>query len=124
MKMTLFTGSLCGLLLAGCASYQVAKDFKSVGFEDEPTPSKFIGTIEGRDCTWSIMNYSLGQRPTVRTAFQNAFERKSGNFIPGQQLEQKGPGLKSIRNVSVENDGFDAWIFGRYCVVITGGGYQ
>lgn len=124
MRMTLLTGGLCGILLAGCASSQVAKDFKYVGFEDEPTPSKAIGTVEGRDCTWSVMGYSLGAQPTVRTAFQNAADRRAGHFIPGQELEKKGAGLKSVRNVSVENDGFNAWVVGRYCVVITGGGYQ
>ncbi len=110
------------LTMIGCASVQTAKQFSYISYEEKPTPSKSIGTIEGRDCSWSIAGYSLGQ-PTLRSAFSNAASQSKEGYIPGQTGDKKGPSLKSVRQVTVENDGFNAWIVGRTCIIVTGEGY-
>lgn len=113
---------LSTLLLVGCASTQTAKQFRYISYEDKPSAQKSIGTIEGKDCSWSVLGYSMGQ-PNVRSAFTNAAERKKEGFIPGQSGSATGPQLKAIHNVTVENDGFSLWVVGRSCVVVTGEGY-
>lgn len=110
------------LMSAGCASTQTAKQFRYIGYEASPTPQKSAGNIEGKDCSWSVLGYSLGQ-PTVRSAFLNAAAQKREGFVPGQSGEMKGPPLKSARNVTVENDGFNAWVLSRSCVMVTAEGY-
>lgn len=110
-------------LFSACASTQTAKQFRYISYEDEPTVGqKSAGTIEGRDCSWSILGYSLGA-PTVRSAFQNAAAQRKEGYIPGQTGETKGDKLKSMKNVSVEEDGFHAWVVGRQCVIVAGEGY-
>lgn len=110
--------------LASCASSQTAKQFRMISYEQEPTPvQNSIGTIEGRDCSWSVLGYSLGE-PTVRSAFLNASQQKREGFVPGQSGETKGEALKSLKNVSVEDDGFSAWVIGRRCVVVAGEGFR
>ncbi len=109
-------------LLGACASTQVAKQFRYISYEDTPTPQKSVGNIEGRDCSWSVLGYSMGQ-PTVRSAFSNAVAQRTEGFIPGQSGETKGSQLKTFKNVTVEDDGFHAWVVGRTCVVVAGEGY-
>ncbi len=111
-------------VLGACASSQTAKQFRMISYEQEPTVQQSsIGTIEGRDCSWSVLGYSLGE-PTVRSAFLNASQQKKEGFIPGQTGETKGEALKSLKNVSVEEDGFSAWIVGRRCIVVAGEGFR
>jgi len=114
--------STAAVLLNACASSQTAKQFRYIGYEDAPSNPKSVGTIEGRDCSWSVLGYSMGQ-PTVRSAFLNAAAQRKEGFIPGQTGETKGKQLKAVRNVTVENDGFNIWVAGRTCVVVTGEGY-
>lgn len=114
-----FAGSA---LAVGCASTQTSKQFKYISYEEKPAATKSIGIVEGRDCSWHIMGYSLGE-PTVRSAFINAAEGKREGFVPGQSRGTSGPELKSLRNVSVENEGFNLGFAGRTCVVVAGEGY-
>lgn len=121
-----FKGAFVLVLVAAlqaCASSQTAKQFRYISYEDEPSATqKSIGTIEGKDCSWSVMGYSLGQ-PTVRSAFLNAAAQRKEGYIPGQKGETAGQQLKALKNVSAENDGFSAWVVGRSCVVVAGEGY-
>lgn len=115
---------LIPLVLAACASTKVAKDLRYVSFEEKNQKAlQSVGTIEGRDCKWSVLGYRLGEEPSVRVAFQNAMEQRDGNFIPGQDLKKKGDSLKEVKNITVEQGGLNLWVVGRQCIIITGAGY-
>jgi hypothetical protein len=111
------------LFLGACASTQTAKQVRYIGYQETPGPEKSIGTIEGKDCSWSVLGYSLGS-PTVRSAFSNAANQRKEGFMPGQVGETTGSRLKAIKNVSVEDDGFNVWVLGRRCMVVVGEGFQ
>jgi len=121
-KLSLVFLLFAGGLVSGCASTQTAKQFRYIGYEEHPTAQKSIGTIEGKDCAWSLLGYSLGE-PSVRNAFVNAATQKADGLTPIQKAEVKGPPLKSARNVTVESDGFNFWVASRSCVVVTAEGY-
>lgn len=111
-------------LLGACASSQTAKQFRMISYEQDPSiQQSSVGTIEGRDCSWSVLGYSLGD-PTARSAFINASQQKREGFVPGQTGETKGEALKSLKNVSVEEDGFYAWVVGRRCIIVAGEGFR
>jgi hypothetical protein len=99
-------------LLAGCASYDYAQNLKLVGFDENVQKGQSVGNIRGEDCTWSVLGYQLGGLPTVDRAFMSA-KNQSG-----------GSNLRYVNNVSTKNDGFDAGIVGKKCIVVTGVGYR
>ena len=112
--------------LVACASASISQKLSTVAFEDKVDPAnlKSIGNIEGKDCTWYVMGYAVGEDPTVRNAFSNAVNQRESNLIPGQTKAAKGPGLKVVKNVSVEEGGFNAYIATRRCMIVTGAGFQ
>lgn len=112
--------------LAACASSSIAQKLNVVSFDEKANPAdlKSIGNVEGKDCTWYVMGYGVGEDPTVRNAFSNAVNQKEMNLVPGQAAVAKGPGLKLVKNVSVENGGFNAYVATRHCMIVTGAGFQ
>ncbi|MGZ3795535.1 MAG: hypothetical protein ACXVB1_04180 [Pseudobdellovibrionaceae bacterium] len=112
--------------LAACASSSIAQKLNVVSFDEKANPAdlKSIGNVEGKDCTWYVMGYGVGEDPTVRNAFYNAVNQKEMNLVPGQAAVAKGPGLKIVKNVSVENGGFNAYVANRRCMIVTGAGFQ
>lgn len=112
------------LLAQGCASSQIAKDFRMISLEEKPTELKSIGPVEGKDCTWSAFGYRIGDEPNVANAFNSAAEQKEQSLVPGEKAKVHGTGLKAIKNISVENSGFGIWVVGRSCIVVKGAGYQ
>lgn len=122
MKLTRMILLSSVVFLGACASVQTAKQFRYIDYEETPSAQrKSIGTIEGKDCSWSVFGYSMGL-PDVRAAFRNAATQKESGWIPGQSGDSKGPQLKAIRNVSVEEGGFNIWVASRSCVTVTGEG--
>lgn len=112
--------------LVACASSSIAQKLNVVSFDEKANPAdlRSIGNVEGKDCTWYVMGYGVGEDPTVRNAFYNAVNQKEMNLIPGQAAAAKGPGLKIVKNVSVENGGFNAYVATRRCMIVTGAGFQ
>ena len=112
--------------LAACASSSVAQKLNMVSFDEKANPAdlKSIGTIEGKDCTWYVLGYGVGEDPTVRNAFSNAVNQREGSLIPGQQATTKGSALKVVKNISVESGGFNAYVATRRCMIVTGAGFQ
>lgn len=110
--------------LIACASANVAQNLSMVSFDEKASAEtlKPIGNIEGKDCTWYVLGYGIGEAPTVRSAFQNAIQQKEGSLIPGQKETSKGQALKAVKNISVENGGFNIYVASRACVVVTGVG--
>lgn len=112
--------------LVACASANVAQNLSIVAFDDKATSEslKSVGNIEGKDCTWYLLGYSVGEAPSVRNAFLNAMDQREGSLIPGQRATVKGTPLKAVKNVTVEGGGFNAYIASRSCVIVTGVGLQ
>lgn len=110
--------------LVACASGNMAQNLSMVSFDDKATAEslKSIGNIDGKDCTWYVLGYSIGEAPTVRNAFFNAMAQREGSMVPGQNATLKGAPLKAVKNVTVEGGGFNAYIASRSCVVVTGVG--
>jgi hypothetical protein len=110
----------------GCATYNYASNVKTIAFTDDLKKGHSVGSIRGEDCTWQILGYQMGGAPTVDRAFQHAQMRTDGGSLVGSlDTRQKGNGsLRYINDVNTKKDGFNAGLFGKSCIVVTGIGYQ
>ena len=125
--MRLFFTLAVAFALNGCASYQYAQNVKLVSFDDNIKKGTSAGTIRGEDCTWSVLGYQLGGKPTVDKAFMNAKNQAGGLESAGFGDLTKKDHSQAIRyanNVSTERDGFNAVIVGKECLVVKGVGYR
>ncbi|MNL63072.1 hypothetical protein D3C87_1871630 [compost metagenome] len=71
-----------------------------------------------------MWGYAIGADPSVRNAFINAANQQEGSLIPGQATKSKGSPLKVVKNISVEEGGFNAYVASRRCVIVTGAGFR
>ena len=126
MKTTVFA-TLGLVLLSSCATYNYAQRVKTISFDDNITKGQAVGPIRGEDCTWKVLGYQLGGAPTIDRAFINAKEQASGLTAAGMSFldkkNEKAP-LRYINNATTANDGFDAYVVGKQCLVVTGVGYR
>ncbi len=113
-------------LMSSCASYQYASNVKLIGFDDSPTKGTSVGNIRGEDCTYKILGYQMGGLPTVDKAFINAKNQAGGMEAAGfdDSAKKRGSAIRYVNNVSTANDGFDAVLFAKNCIVVTGVGYK
>lgn len=124
MKKAIFTLML-PLVLSSCATYKYADKVKMVSFDDNVKKGKSVGSIQGKDCTWMVLGYWLGGQPTLDKAFINAKNQAGFMETAGMGADEKrGEKLRYINNVSTENDGFNAGIVGKNCLVVSGVGYK
>lgn len=125
-KVIIFGLILSALELTGCASANTAQNFSMLAFDEKAKSDdlKSIGNIEGKDCTWYVLGYGVGEDPNVRNAFEHAMNQTEGSLIPGQAAKVKGARLKGVKNVSIENGGFNAYVASRRCITVTGVGLQ
>jgi hypothetical protein len=110
----------------GCTTYPVAQGVKMVSFEDNVVKGKSVGPITGEDCVWSVMGYKLGGRPTLDKAMAHARTQSGGGVLDSFKSDKNTTGANTIRyinNVSTENDGFNAGVVGKECLVVKGVGY-
>jgi hypothetical protein len=125
MKQLLF---ICGLGLAGCASYPYASQVKLVAFDDNLQKGQSSGPIRGEDCTWTVLGMQMGGLPTLDRAFINARNQagslESAGLSNGASGRQGGGPLRYVNNVSTEREGFNAVLFGKQCLVVKGTGYR
>lgn len=123
MKKILITMML-PLFFTSCANYKYANKIKLVSFDDDVSKGKSIGAIQGKDCTWTILGYKLGGHPTLDKAFINA--KRQAGFLESAGISDdsnKNKNLRYINNVSTENEGFNAVIIAKQCLVVNGVGY-
>ncbi len=115
------------VLASGCASYPYSKNVKMVSFEEEVEKGKSVGPIRGQDCTWSILGYQMGGDPTLDKAFANARSQADSGILSTIKADssalRNGSAVRYINNVSTENDGFNAYVVGKKCLVVKGTGY-
>jgi hypothetical protein len=114
------------LWLGGCASYQYAQNVKLISFDEGAKKGQAVGNIRGEDCTWNVFGYQMGGLPTVDRAFINAKNQARGVEAAGLDSSGKsrGLGIRYVNNVTTENDGFNAFIVGKQCIVVKGSGYR
>ena len=126
-KINLLFAMTCVMGLSACASYKYADNMKMVGFDENGQKGQAIGNIRGEDCTWSVLGYKMGGSPTVDRAFMNAKNQAGGMEAAGLDHTGKDRGgtpLRYVNNVSTANDGFNALIVGKQCIVVTGVGFR
>lgn len=123
MKLGYFFISF-SLFLTGCASYQQAQNIKMVSFTDNISKGKSSGMVQGQDCTWHVLGYTLGDQPTVDKAFINTRNQSDAMASAGLNKSESENPLRYVNNVSVERGGFDAKIFGKNCLVVKGEGFR
>lgn len=114
-------------IFGACANYKYAHQIKNVSFDDDVTKGKAIGPIRGEDCTWTVLTIKMGGDPTIEKAFINARTQASGYVAAGLSSNDKNDNLNNIRyinNVSTMNEGFDAVLFRKTCLVVKGIGYK
>lgn len=118
--------ALFAIASTGCATYNYAQNVKTIAFTDDLKKGNSVGSIKGEDCTWQILGYQLGGLPTVDKAFMHAQHGTDGASLSGSLTSgQKSNGsLRYVNNVSTKNDGFNAGLFGKTCIVVTGVGYK
>jgi hypothetical protein len=128
MKKTYGFFLIVGMLsFSGCASYQYAQNMKMVGFDDNAQKGQAVGNIRGEDCTWSVLGQQMGGFPTVDRAFSNAKNQAGGMEAAGLDKSGKdrsGAPLRYVNNVHTANEGFNAVLVGKQCIVVTGVGYR
>lgn len=116
------------ILSSGCATYNYAQNVKTIGFSENLEKGQSTGNIRGEDCTWQILGYQLGGLPTVDRAFSNAQNQMDGSSLVGSlshdRKQSNGGSLRYINNVNTKPDGFNAVLFGKSCIVVTGVGYR
>lgn len=110
----------------GCATYNYAQNVKTISFTDNVEKGQSVGNIRGEDCTWQILGYQMGGAPTLDRAFQHAKNQTDGGSLTGSMNhnQQSSGSLRYINNVSTKPDGFNAGLFGKQCIVVTGVGYK
>lgn len=123
--MKFFAGFLSALfVLGGCVHYRDVKEIKTVGFSDDLSKGKSVGQFEADDCVFKVFGYYLGGSPDISRAISNARTQKKTK-ITDVAYDQKDEGkpLRYVNNMTVKYDGFNAYLFGKQCVVVSGVGY-
>jgi hypothetical protein len=72
------------------------------------------------------LGYQLGGAPTLDKAFMNA--QNQAGFMEtagaGGSTSDRGKKIRYINNVSTKNEGFNAYVVGKQCLVVNGIGYR
>jgi len=116
--------SMVVFLTQSCASYRFAQKVKTISFDGDFKKGKSVGTIRGEDCTWTVLGYKLGGDPTLDKAFINANKQAGALASAGFKQAEGKNALRYVNNVHTEAEGFNAYLFGKNCIVLTGVGYR
>jgi hypothetical protein len=116
------------MILSSCATYQYARSVKFISFEDEAKKGKSVGYLRGEDCAWSLFGTQLGRGPSLDEAFASARSGRNGHTIVREFASRDNRStpntIRYLNNVSTSNEGFQAWIVGKQCVVVKGVAYK
>ncbi|WP_142698061.1 hypothetical protein [Bdellovibrio sp. NC01] len=115
---------LGALFCCGCATYNYASNVKMISFDDNVQKGQSVGQVRGEDCTWNVLGYQLGGLPTIDRAFTNARFGAGGLEAAGFQQTKRVDGLRYVNNVTTKNEGFNAGVVAKNCIVVTGMGYK
>jgi hypothetical protein len=112
-------------ILQACQTTVPVKELKLVGFEEDVGKGKSVGEVEGGDCVYMILGYWLGGAPTLSKAFANARKQRTTSVsesVGGNA--DAGDALRYMNNVTVKDEGFNAVVFGKYCLMVSGMGFK
>ena len=125
-KIILLAAFFAPFALGGCATYNYAERVKIVGFSEDLHKGQSTGNVRGEDCTWNILGYQMGGAPTVDRAVQHAQNQTDGSSLEGsfKKTSHNQNSLRYIVNMGTQHDGFNAVLFGKNCIVVTGVGYK
>jgi hypothetical protein len=116
------------LALTGCATYNYAEKIQTVSFTDNLTKGEAVGNIRGEDCTWTVLGNQLGGAPTLDRAFINAKNQAGGlesaGFGAVNSNGGRGQSIRYVNNVHTSQEGFNAYLVGKNCIVVSGVGYK
>ncbi len=124
MKKAFFIAIM--LTSSACQTYKYADKVKMIAFDDNFTTGKSIGNVRGEDCQMIVFGYPLSAPPTLDKAIENVQQQmKSGaadSFTGGKK--DVGLAMRYLNDVSTENEGFNAGLFAKNCIVVKGRGYK
>ena len=112
------------VFVQGCATYKYADNVKMIAFGDNVKKGKSMGQIEGKDCTWNVLGYSLGGAPTLDKAFMNTQNQAGEAASAGFSTSEGKLAVKYMNNVTTERTGFNAFVVAKQCLVVKGAGYK
>lgn len=125
MKTSIFL-TLSLSVLCSCATYNYAQKVRTISFDDNLTKGQAVGPIRGEDCTWTVLGQQLGGQPTIDKAFINAKHQSDALTAAGftSNTADASKTIRYINNATTANEGFNALLFGKQCLVVTGVGYK
>lgn len=114
------------LAASGCATYNHAEQVKMVSFTDDLRKGTSVGNIRGEDCTWTVLTYQLGGPPTIDKAFLASKNQTASGGLVSDTIGKKNSGesLRYVNNVHTSNEGFNAGIVAKQCIVVSGLGFK
>lgn len=96
--------------LGGCATYTMAKNVKLIGYDEDVSKGKSIGEVRGESCSWKVFGKPVSRPVSLDEAMTDVRSRTGS--------------IRYIKNVSTDNDGFDAVLFSKSCLVVKAVAYQ
>ena len=124
LKLGRYLAFVVSLSSASCTHYEYANDVKLMGFEEDMTPGKSMGSVRGEDCAFGFFGYKLGH-PSIDKAFADVRMQQGSNAADVIVGKKGGKGvIKYVKNVSTMRDGFDVWAVSKDCLIVMGAGYQ
>jgi len=114
------------LLVSSCQTYHYAENVSYMSFSNKFGRGDSIGPVIGKDCAWNILGYQLGH-PSIEKAFFAAATGKSRDGLMDSFSSSNSGGelrFRYLTNVRTEQDGFNAVVVGKQCVVLKGRGYK
>ena len=115
VKFGIFSAILfCAFVASGCATHQLAKDFKLIGFEEDISKGKSIGQIRGEDCQTFIFGFPTGNPPSLDRAFSNAKKRGSAGSAD----------FRYVNDIMTSYEGWNALVVAKQCLNVQGQGFR
>lgn len=112
--------------LSACSSYQIAQSVKLVSFVKEPARAPAAILLHGQDCRHSLFGIDFGPLPSADLSVRDAqmnYNSVSSLRLPATPAESAlAPRIRYINNFSLQESGFDTWVYARTCLIARGGG--
>ena len=115
---------ICILFMTGCVTHRDIKEIKTISFDENVSKGKSTGQFEADDCVFHVMGVRLGGQPDVSRAIANSRTMKQSKVTEIVSDRDAGKPIRYANNVSVTRGGFNAYVFGKDCIVVKGVAYR